>query len=248
MNIPEFTAQASLYRTSNRYRSSAADFGGSIADQSIVTAYIPGPQTQNKCSGCTDVCVAVRDVCLAKVAVMVTEACWASLGFGCGPAIALGYIQAASCESSYLSCFGICNIPSASELGWESPCCPKVCGVPTPGSAGTGCCDHGEACVGSDGPNTRDGCCPVGQYCGGNCCAKGESCCGETCCPPDHFCLDGNNCSAEPGYFPNTPPPPPPVNNCIFGGVPCGKKCCFGDFVCCNDSGGPVCRQPPCLH
>ena len=74
MNMPQFTAQASLYRTSNRYRSSAADFGGSIADQSVIAAYIPGPRTQEKCSGCTDVCVGLRDVCLAEVAVSVSEA------------------------------------------------------------------------------------------------------------------------------------------------------------------------------
>jgi hypothetical protein len=240
MNIPKFTAQASLYRASNSYHSSVAESGGSIPAPSVVAAYIPGPKTQNRCSGCIDVCTATRDVCLAKVAITVAETCWASLGFGCGAAIALGYIQAASCESTYLSCFGICNIPSASGLGWESPCCPKVCGFPTPGSEGTGCCDHGEACVDQDDPNSREGCCPSGRLvCGNSCCAEGQT-----------FCTEGGQCSSDfPGHFPNDPPPPPPPNNCIFGGEPCGPKCCPPGLQCCNYSPqfGPDCKTS-CIH
>src|SRR4051794_4389166 len=101
MNLPLLSAEASLYATRNRYYSATAGFDTVVPDGSVVPAYIPGPETLNRCSGCTDVCVAVRDVCLAKVAVTVTEACFASLGLGCGAAIALGYIQAGSCESSY---------------------------------------------------------------------------------------------------------------------------------------------------
>lgn len=247
MNIPEFTAQASLYTTRNYYRSSGARIGDSPADHSVMAAYIPGPETMNRCSGCTDVCVVTRDVCLAKTAGMVAEACWLSLGFGCGAAIALGYIQAASCEASYLSCFGVCNIPSAPELGWKGFCCPKVCGPPTPGIAGSGCCDHGEACVGSGSPNSRDGCCPVGQYCGGNCCAKGEKCCGVNCCPADHYCLDGNKCSAFPGEF-GGDPPTPPAKHCRVG-ADCGPECCPLGLECCSYSAefGADCRTS-CLH
>jgi hypothetical protein len=238
MTIPRFSAEASLYRTRNRYHLSSSDFEGP-GEHTIVPAYLPGPQTRERCSGCTDVCVAVKDVCLAKVAVMVTQACWGSLGFGCGAAIAWGYMQSGGCYASYSACFGLCQIPSFSEVGWKSPCCPKVCGIHTPGSAGSGCCDHGEACVGSHNPNTRDGCCPVGQECHGNCCAKGE------------HCLEGGICSSHPGYFDDTypPPPPPPVNNCLFGGEPCGRKCCVGDEVCCYDAalGGPICKLHTCV-
>jgi hypothetical protein len=228
MNIPQFTAQASLYRTSNRYRSTVADFGGLIADQSVVAAYIPGPDTQARCSGCTYYPTTLRDICLTKTAFMVTQACWISLGFGCGAAIAWGYQQAASCEQAYLAGFGICHIPGG-------PCCPKVCGIHTPGSEGSGCCDHGEACVGSHNPNTRDGCCPVGQECGGNCCAKGE------------YCLEGGFCSEFPGPLlppPGTPPPPPPSFSCPPGAAPCGvpdssgviRTCCPPGLQCCGNS------------
>jgi hypothetical protein len=162
------------------------------------------------------------------------NACWGSLGFGCGAAIAWGYVQAGGCYAHYAECFGICQIPS--NPFWESPCCPKVCGIPIPGISGSGCCDHGEACVGSHNPNTRDGCCPVGQECYGNCCAKGE------------YCLPGGICSVEPGYFPNTPPPPEPDNNCIFGGVPCFGKCCPPGLMCCGGlPGQPDCRTS-CVH
>jgi hypothetical protein len=245
MNIPAFTAQASLYRTSNRYHSSVAEFHGSISGQSVVAAYIPGPETQNRCSGCTDICVATRNICLAKVAAGVVEECWGTLGLGCAVAIGWGVIQTGGCYAHYAECFGICQIPSADELGWKSPCCPKVCGIHIPGLAGSGCCDHGEACLGSDHPNTRDGCCPVGQYCNGNCCAAGESCCGATCCPAGFSCI-GGLCTTG---FPNTPPPPPPDNNCIFGGAPCGLKCCPPGLECCSYSPqfGADCRTS-CLH
>jgi hypothetical protein len=240
MKMPPFTAQASLYRTSNRYRSSVTDFGGSIADQSVVAAYIPGPRTQNRCSGCTDICVGLRNICLAEVSFTVAQACWASLGFGCGAAIAWGYVKTGGCYAHYAKCFGLCQIPS--NPIWESPCCPKVCGIHIPGIAGSGCCDHGEACVGSHNPNTRDGCCPVGRECYGNCCAEGE------------HCLPGGVCSRDPGYLipEDTSPPPPPPFSCPPGSAPCGlpditgviRTCCPPGTVCCglSPNGQPICR------
>ena len=62
---------------------------------------------------------------------MVAEACFLTLGYGCGAAIAWGAQQAAACEEAYLMAFGIGHIPSG--LGWESPCCPKACAFHTPG-------------------------------------------------------------------------------------------------------------------
>jgi len=250
MNIPEFTAHTSVYRSRNRYSSSGANPDGSTADQSIVPAYIPGPATQQRCSDCLHNYVVLRDICLAKTAVMVTEACVGSLGFGCGGAIAWGYQEAMACEEGYAIGFGLCHIPGG--LGKLSgPCCPKVCGVHTPGSAGSGCCDHGETCMGiGKHANTRDGCCPSGRYCGGNCCAEGESCCGETCCPADHYCLDGYICNELPGTFDTTvhPTPPPTVNNCIFGGEPCGGKCCPPGQQCCLIEGGHVACMTNCVR
>ena len=261
MTMPGFTAQASAYTTRNRYRSFGGDFGGSIADESIVAAYIPGAETQNKCSGCTDLCALFRDGCLAEVATVVAESCLLSIGFGCGAAIAWGAQQTASCHAYvYAPCIGYCAIPDLGSVNLNvfgvgnvkiptGMCCPKVCGPPEPwnGPAG-GCCDHGETCKGLGmQENTRDGCCPVGQDCGSVCCAPGEKCCGQICCPQDYFCVDDHTCN--PPGFPHNPPPPPPKGNdgCYLfaGGSPCGPtKCCYDSLQCCGiDANGlPICK------
>jgi hypothetical protein len=247
MNIPAFTAEASLYRTSNRYFSSMANLGDSLANQSVVAAYIPGPESQTACDHCLHNYKVLRDICLAKTAVMWAEACIGSLGFGCGAATAWAYQEAAACEEGYLIGYGVCHIPGGlGEL--SGPCCPKVCGVPTPGSAGSGCCDHGETCKGLGmRENTRDGCCPVGQDCGSVCCAPDEKCCGEVCCPKNYYCLDSRSCSENPGTFVNTTPPPQPESNCEFfeGGSRCGSKCCYGGLHCCgvDKNGQPICKS-----
>jgi hypothetical protein len=236
MNIPAFTAQASLYRTSNLYRA-FGDFGGSIADESVVAAYIPGPATRQRCSDCTYACEAERNTCLLKVAAAAAEGCILSGSpWGCVLS-AIDHIgEAADCYIPYETCRGYCHIP-----GPDSRCCPKLCAF-SPFKDGTGCCDLDEACLGSDHPNTRDGCCPVGQYCGGNCCATGESCCGDKCCPAGYSCIDGI-CTTG---FPNTPPPPPPESGCYLfaGGSPCGTKCCYNYLQCCGYTPefGPDCR------
>ena len=252
MSMPGFTAQTSIYTMRNLYRSAVAESGGSIPDHSVVTAYIPGPDTQQRCNDCLHPYEVVRDVCLAKTAAAVIEGCIGSLGFGCAAAIALGDLQAAACAEGYLTGFGICNIPGGlGEL--SGPCCPKVCGVPTPGSPGSGCCDHGETCKGLGmQENTRDGCCPVGQDCGSVCCAPGEKCCGQICCPQDYFCLDDHTCAESP-MFPHNPPPPPPDSGCYLfaGGSPCGtgRKCCYDFLQCCgvDDNGLPICKTN-CIH
>jgi len=253
MTIPGFSAHASLYRTSNHYRGVGNAYVDSPSADSVVTAFIPGPETLNRCSGCTTICDATRTVCLTKAAATTFESCAASLFIGCGPAIALGALQAEGCEASHLECFGDCNIPT--NPLFESPCCPKVCGPPIPpGKGGAGCCDHGEVCANS-GPNTRDGCCPAGQFCGGNCCAVGDRCCGTTCCPPDKFCLANGECTSSPP-FSNNPPPPPPPFKCPPGAAPCGlpdktgvvRTCCPPGLQCCNViNGQPDCKTS-CLH
>src|SRR5262249_35235922 len=139
--------------------------------------------------------------------------------------------------------------------GWKSSCCPKFCGFdidnPIKGN-GAGCCDHDETCVGHSAPNTRDGCCPVGRYCGGNCCAAGENCFGDTFCPANYFCLDGF-CSEFPGrsLWPEHPKPAKPpegtIGWCKIGWEPCGATCCPPGLQCCSEGGGRVACKANCL-
>lgn len=263
MSIPAFSAQASLYRTSNRYRSSGAEFGGLIADQSVVAAYIPGPETQNKCSGCEDGCAVARNICLTKVGVTAFETCAGTgIAFPICAAAVIEFLTP-GCYEAYSVCLGYCNIPGG--LGpFSGPCCPQVCGPPDPlRGSGTGCCDHGETCVDENDPNSREGCCPVGQFCDGKCCAQGccagtccgpgDHCCGNACCPPDVPCGTDGFCAG----FGHGPPPPPPPFSCAPGGVPCGlpdntgviRTCCPPGLQCCSYSAefGPDCRTS-CIH
>ena len=247
MNIPAFTAQATLYRARNHYRSSVTDFGGVTADQSVVAAYVPGPATQQRCSDCLAIADFVRTGCLAWVAAQTALSCASTgiftLGLGCAGAAIWGAWQAAGCEEKYLEAEGFCHIPFG-----PGRCCPKVCGVHIPEIQGSGCCDHGETCKGLGmRENTRDGCCPVGRDCGSGCCAPGEKCCGEICCPSNYYCLDSRSCSEYPGTFANTTPPPQPESNCEFfeGGSRCGSKCCYGGLQCCGveKNGQPICKS-----
>jgi hypothetical protein len=234
MNMPEFTAQSSLYRTSNRYRSSGSELSGLPSTQSVVAAYHPGPSTRKRCDMCLQSCANAKNSCEDFVAGLVSW--W-------NPVAAL--LLYAGCYSDAADCRDQCANP---PLG---ACCPKACGPLNPFEPGAGCCDGNEQCVDRYDPNSRQGCCPSGQsVCGGKCCAQGESCCGDTCCPSTYYCLDGNFCSQYPSNVPfgNPPPPPPPDNNCIFGGAPCGNKCCPPGWECCGVfNGQPDCKTS-CLH
>jgi hypothetical protein len=221
MSIPEFTAQASLYRTNNCYRSSGSEGSDLLSDESIMLAYNPGPAAQAACNKCTNSAVSDYFKCIAFE------------GFP---------LSLIHCTLGAWWDAGACVVDD---------CCPKRCGPPDFFDlAGSGCCDADDTCVAKNDPNSRHGCCPSDQsVCAGKCCAKGESCCGDTCCPPNYFCRDGVFCESEfIGDFPNTPPPPPPPNNCIFGGVPCGSKCCPPGLECCGVfNGQPDCKTS-CLH
>lgn len=215
MNIPAFTAQASLYRTSNRYRSSGAEFGGSIPAQSVVAAYYPGPSTQYRCNKCLQTCAFNKRDCVDFVVRFVSW--WTP------PPVAL--LLYAGCESDSTDCRDQCT-----RVGPFGSCCPKVCGPGNPSNPGEGCCDNDEGCVDQNDPDSRNGCCPSNQtVCGSKCCPAGFSCIGG-------LCTTG---------FPNTPPPPPPPDNgcMLFGGVQCGKKCCYGGLQCCGVfNGQPDCK------
>jgi hypothetical protein len=191
MNIPAFTAQASLYRTSNSYRSSALNFGGSSPAQPVVLAYMPGPGTQAKCSTCLSHCAKNLAIC-SGIAAAPLAAC--VFPPACLAAAAVAGAALAGCDFTSLGCIADCT--------WND-CCPKACGTPNPFDPGAGCCDDNEQCVDRYDPNSRQGCCPSDQtVCASKCCALGESCCGDTCCPPHYYCLDGGFCSEFPSAIP----------------------------------------------
>lgn len=241
MSIPGFTAYASLYTTSNAYRSSAHAVASPQSTQMVTPAYFPSHATQAKCTHCSEIALRNFGICLGLGAV----GCIAS-----GPLYPLcaGGVLA-SCNVALLGEQALCAVDD---------CCPKICGALDPFDPGAGCCDAGENCVDRYDPNSRQGCCPGDQaVCGGKCCAKGDTCCGETCCPASFFCREGGFCSEYPSDLlpPNSAPPPnPPQNNCIFGGEPCGSKCCPVGTVCCGvaSNGQPDCRigtgTNACLH
>ncbi len=228
MNIPEFTAEASLYRTSNSYRSSGSEFDGSPTTQSVVAAYFPGPGTRGKCNECLESC--------AKGSVTCNLLALGTIWYP--PAAAAAFT---ACFTGAYVCSGLCLAPVIGK------CCPKVCGFPNPFEPGEGCCDKDENCVDRYDPNSRQGCCPSDQrVCGGRCCAKGDSCCGDTCCPSNYFCRDGF-CSQFPGPLfgpgklkPKPPPYNPLTDLCPIGGVPCNGVCCPLGYECCGSLG---CRR-----
>jgi hypothetical protein len=257
MNIPGFSAQAALYRSSRRYRASTS-FGltGSQDGTAVTLAYYPSDPSD--CNSCVDGCNNALAWCLAGAVFFP-------------PAIA-------GCDSAYLGCAGACMFSKA--------CCPKRCEFSL--DFGDGCCDENEQCVDRYDPNSRHGCCPVGQLvCGGKCCPEGATCCGSDCCrvnlgmkccgmeccptdqqccagrccPPDMKCCgteccDRNaycefgRCGSYPSFGSYTPAPRPepskPVSTtgCQLGWIRCGDVCCPPDQKCCTPG---VCDYI-CLH
>lgn len=225
MNLPEFTAEASLYKSNNRYRSSGSEDGGLLSGESIELAYFPGPAAKEACNKCLTSAVSDYFECIAFE------------GFP---------FSLIHCTLKAWYDSGACVVDD---------CCPKRCGPPDFGDlAGSGCCDANEQCVDRNDRNSRSGCCPSDQsVCAGKCCAKGESCCGDTCCPANYFCRDGF-CSEFPSPLlppPGTPTPTPPRSGCPSGSAPCGfpdssgviRTCCPPGLQCCGYSAqfGPEC-------
>jgi hypothetical protein len=260
MNLPNFTAEASTYRSRHIYSASLSGTNHWETDQTIVPSYRPGKETLDSCYSCTE------DGCSGALA-----DCYAGAGLACifPPACAAAV---GLCWIGYGLCLARCVAP------WIGPCCPKPCTVPDPFDPGSGCCDAGETCVSEGDPNARRGCCPSDRsVCGGKCCAAGERCCGNSCCPNpccgDECCPFSNNhccgdtcCEANIPCCGNTccsllpppgPPPTPPPHSCTPGSAPCGfpdssgviRTCCPPGLQCCNYSAqfGPDCRTS-CLH
>ena len=153
MNPPGFTAQASLYRTSGRYRASASESGISPPSKAIVPAYLPGPDTQARCNSCMEKCTDRASYCNTAATALLAGCVFPPL---CPAAAAAAGAALADCQALLLGCTATCSLPRPELFGvkllGESPCCPKVCGFTHPFAHGEGCCDEGEHCVDSSIP------------------------------------------------------------------------------------------------
>lgn len=258
MNTPQFTAQASLYRTSRHYVTSASAGWVSAPPQSAVTAQVGERFAQ--CDPCELSCAKGNVRCQASA-----SSAYAVAAIACAAAGPFAPICEGIAGGAYAGAIGAC-------YGWwgecvlecwlpGGDCCPVFCELGH-------CCSEGERCI-------PHGCCPNEQVvCNGKCCSPGEICCGDTCCAPGQTCCGGtccpNNCcgntccdagvpccgdrccSFDPG-----PPPPPPAHSCAPGAAPCGfpdnsgviRTCCPPGLQCCSYSPqfGPDCRTS-CLH
>jgi hypothetical protein len=259
MNLPHFTAEASIYRSRRHYSAPLLYSGSSQADQTIVASYRPGVDTMKGCYECTE------ETCASNL-----KFCSLGADLGCLLLPAGCLAAQGTCDLEYLGCLGNCVRPGGD-------CCPTPCGVPNPFDPGSNCCDEGEHCVSPGDPNSRQGCCPSSQsVCGGRCCAPSEYCCGDVCCPEGTVCCGGTCCPnvccgdecCDAGVpcgadgscagFGNHPPPPPPPFDCSNGGVPCGfpdstgviRTCCPAGQLCCGYSAqfGPDCKIGTCIH
>jgi hypothetical protein len=232
MKIPEFTAEATVYKTSYYYGSSCLEGDLPRSTGRIALAYHPMPETNARCDARIAECL--------DNASNLGDRLEARCETGCvfyGP---LFYACYAPChewvEDIKSSVFDSCYSETIGP-GPQTKCCPVACEGWDPGNdPGVGCCDSGENCVDQADPNSREGCCPSDQIvCGGKCCAKTE-----------RYCIDGNFCSQYASNIPfgNASPPPPPANNCLLGGTPCGKKCCPPGLQCCGVfEGQPDCKS-----
>jgi hypothetical protein len=215
MSIPEFTAQVSLYRTSNRYRSSGSECGDLQSGESIV----PSDQaygTINPTFSITDFVkfspdflgryndslglYNVRDCCTNCLASFpcADESCRRQRLFNCSRKCNAEVIGGCGCPPGRSVCEGLCCGPG------------EVCTL-------TGCSPPNQVCNNRGGCLGRclpEGCCPPHRtVCNNHCCEYGWSCTSEGCCPPG-VCCESTAC-------------------------PPGKFCCGGK-ICCSD--GADCR------
>ena len=237
MNRPGFTAQASLYRTSNHYFTSAPAGCDATPTQSVMAQ--SGERFAN-CDSCEKTCTWTNYKCQATASAAYAIVAGACVGFVFPPAVAACEAVAAgvyagaigACYAWWGECMTECWLPG-------NECCPVFCELGH-------CCSEGETCI-------PRGCCPNDRIvCNGQCCDVGETCCGGTCCPGHYYCLDGF-CSEFPSpLLPpgNSQPPTPPPSRvrCRKGWKACGPICCPSDLQCCSVGGGQVACMTNCLH
>jgi len=238
LNIPEFTADLSLYPSEGHYRTTGMifEFQGDISanacaesklgivtgrDSLIIPMSQPGHKTDvsGPCRGCEAECLATWELgCNAAVAAGCAG--FLAVPFA-GPGLYAGCVAvgAAGCAAGHANCVRGCkNVGGA--------CCPVACGPSCCGpletclDAAEGlCCSPGTLpCLGPQAscydPKTEK-ClpsgvgCPFGQECGNNCCG------------PYATCVDQNTGNCCP----------------LLTGIPCGNQCCDALTQRCTNSG-----------
>ena len=221
MNMPNFTAETSLYRTTGRYRTSGSSgFSDPQHSQSVTLAY--GPSSHAACDDCLMGCVESYFVCLATT---LSLGCFARY-LACVP----------RCEFGPACCPKRCNF----ELGEGRGCCDadEQCvdiNSPQANTRTAGCCPGDQiVCAGT--------CCAKGASCCDEiCCPPGFFCRDGLFCErefPGRF-------PTTPA------PSLPPLNKWCkyFGGfTSCGRGCCPPGTECCGalSDGRPDC-MPNCL-
>jgi hypothetical protein len=213
MNIPAFTADASLYRSRRHYHASPATDSESRT-HTIVPALQPADNAA--CDECNSGCGKGAIQCTATA-----SASYVAALIGCAASGPLYPICAGAASAVYGTAYTVCIAASWVCLAeCELPgnaCCPTHC----EGSGSGYCCSTGEQCSSSD-----RGCCPVGrQVCGGRCCPEGDRCCGDECCSARN-CCNGVCCEGECD---------PNGDCCSSPSHVCGGSCCPPFNKCCNN-------------
>lgn len=220
INIPGFSAEATLYRTRNRYRLSISALSTSVTAQSVVPAL--NSEDRARCDRCENKCNNAAAECLGYATGSWSAALAGCAAFGpfapaCAiPATAIYLSACGVCYAKLALCYVVgCNLPG------DSSCCPEFCELGH-------CCSRGETC------------------CGDMCCAPGQTCCGgNKCCPAGWHCTDGFCSDSVP--FSNEPPPTPPPYNPLTDLDPISPVFCYGKICrrgekCCGPQGcGAVC-------
>jgi hypothetical protein len=149
MNMPQFTAQASIYRTSGRYHTSTSSGLDDLQHSQFVTlAY--HPTSHARCDDCLTECV--KNIPATFFTPWISWICAANCALGpmCCPkrcAFDLGDLAGGGCCDANEECV------DPGDPNSRAGCCPsdqRVCGGR--------CCKKGDTCCGNE-------CCPTGWFC-----------------------------------------------------------------------------------
>lgn len=239
MSVPSATAEYSLYKTSQHYRSVA---GAAPMNNSVQLAD----------STCVDECI--RECTFAGGHTFECEpVCEISCGDGGLPPRPPQF-----CDAGYKECF---------RTGLRPHCCPETSECchfydPTTLRDRLDCCPPGKECCGNYSgcynPITQQ-CHPSGIWdcpanrllCNGNCCQLGEVCTPQGCSAPERVC-QGKRCAPGEQCTPQGCCPPDRVTSegcCPAGQALCGDKCCGPGWSCTSDGccePGRCCETVPC--